>query len=156
MIRAAQEIDLEQVLDLAEAKRRQYAGYQPTFHRPARNARDVHRLYLSAQIEDPETIVLVDDENGTINRFLIAKTGYCQVEIMQGAMRRWMATPMKMVPDSDAADYEDRCRGNLGYVPKCCCQTRPLVEREGIQEGIDQQGLYPTNKKRWAVNSVDP
>jgi hypothetical protein len=39
MIRAAQEIDLEQILDLAEAKRRQYAEYQPTFHRPAR---DVH------------------------------------------------------------------------------------------------------------------
>jgi hypothetical protein len=75
MIRAAQEIDLEQILDLAEAKRRQYAEYQPIFHRPARNARDVYRPYLGAQIKDPDTIVFVDGENGTINGFLIAKTG---------------------------------------------------------------------------------
>lgn len=75
MIRTAQETDLERVLDLAEAKRRQYAEYQPRFHRPAMNAREVHRPYLRAQIEDEKTITLVDDENGMISGFLSAKTG---------------------------------------------------------------------------------
>ncbi len=63
------------MLDLAEMKRAQYAAYNPRFHRPAANARDLHRSFLASQLERENSTVLVDDEDGMVNGFIIATTG---------------------------------------------------------------------------------
>ncbi len=74
MIRRATEADLEAMLALAEAKRAQYAEYQPKFHRPAPNAREMQRPYFQRLIHDENAIVLVA-ENGAVDGFVIAQTG---------------------------------------------------------------------------------
>lgn len=75
MIRIATDADLEQILDLAEAKRLQYEQYQPRFHHPAENAKDIHRPYLQNLLHRENTIVLVDEADGVINGFIVAQTG---------------------------------------------------------------------------------
>lgn len=58
-IRPARSEDLESILDLADARRRQYATYQPRFWRPAADAIARQRPYLAALIGDADVIALV-------------------------------------------------------------------------------------------------
>ncbi len=74
-IRAATTHDLDQLLDLAAMKRAQYVDYQPRFHRPDARAREVQAPYFEGLIASSETIVLVDEEEGAIDGFIIARTG---------------------------------------------------------------------------------
>jgi hypothetical protein len=53
--------DLEWVLDLCELRRKQMAGYAARFWRPAPDARDRHRVFLSHQIQDPRAVALRTD-----------------------------------------------------------------------------------------------
>jgi GNAT superfamily N-acetyltransferase len=75
MIRPATLADLEQMLDLADAKRRQYERYQPRFHRPSRGAKEIHRPYVQSLLDEENTIVLVDEAGGVIEGFIVAQTG---------------------------------------------------------------------------------
>lgn len=74
MIRTATSADLDAMLDLSEMKRSQYSAYNPRFHQPSANAREMQRPFLARQIEREENIALVDDVGSTINGFIIATT----------------------------------------------------------------------------------
>jgi len=59
VIRPAGTGDLNAVLDLAAARREQYATYQPRFWRPAPDAAARQAAYLAGLITDPAVITLV-------------------------------------------------------------------------------------------------
>ncbi len=70
-IRPAVASDLETLLQLGEARRRQYAEYQPVFWRPATDAADKQRPHLAKLIEDDAVITLVADTGGTLAGFAV-------------------------------------------------------------------------------------
>jgi hypothetical protein len=55
--------------------RRQYAGYQPVFWRPAADAEQLHRPYLARLVENQDVITLVSEDSGLFTGFLIATIG---------------------------------------------------------------------------------
>lgn len=71
IIRPAVAGDLDRLLELGEARRRQYAEYQPVFWRPAIDAIDQHRPYLAKLIEDDAVITVVADTGGTLTGFAV-------------------------------------------------------------------------------------
>lgn len=70
-IRPAVASDLDRLLQLGEARRRQYAEYQPVFWRPATDATDKQRPYLAKLIEDNAVITVVADTGGTLAGFAV-------------------------------------------------------------------------------------
>lgn len=58
-IRLAVASDLESIIDLADARRRQYATYQPVFWRPSSDAAARQRPHFAALIDDDRVITLV-------------------------------------------------------------------------------------------------
>ncbi|MBV9280341.1 MAG: hypothetical protein JOZ41_09705, partial [Chloroflexi bacterium] len=61
MLREARVDDLERALDMADAKRRRVAAYQPIFHRPAVDARTVQAPWFRTMIERGRIITLVHE-----------------------------------------------------------------------------------------------
>jgi GNAT superfamily N-acetyltransferase len=72
MIRRAAPADLDAVVALCDAKRAQYAAWQPVFHRPATNAAANQRPFLENRLGEPDSLLLVADEGGVAG-FLWAK-----------------------------------------------------------------------------------
>jgi GNAT superfamily N-acetyltransferase len=73
-VRPAGEADLEPMLDLAEARRRQYAGLHGRFHRPAPGAREVQRGFFRHLLAASDCIVLVaEHEGGAVAGFVIGR-----------------------------------------------------------------------------------
>jgi len=58
------------MLDLAEARPRQYASYHPSFHRPASGARQVQRPFFLTLLAADDYVVLVHEQHGRITGFL--------------------------------------------------------------------------------------
>jgi hypothetical protein len=58
-IRAAEAQDLDALLELSEARRREYATYQPVFWRPAADAPAQQRPYLAALLQEPDVFARV-------------------------------------------------------------------------------------------------
>ena len=73
MIRKAIEKDAPRIADLADAKRRQYEAYQPVFHRPAANAKEMHESYLKGLVGKEGGIFLVFEDDGEVIGFIIAE-----------------------------------------------------------------------------------
>ncbi len=71
VIREAIEADLVPMLDLAEARREQYAFYHPLFHRPAHGARDLQGPFFSKLMANEDFDVLVSETAGRVDGFLI-------------------------------------------------------------------------------------
>ncbi|HXW46066.1 MAG TPA: GNAT family N-acetyltransferase [Streptosporangiaceae bacterium] len=74
-IRPATAHDVDAVTELASAKRRQYASYQPVYWAPAADAEKLHRPYLARLIADDEVITLVSESSGAVTGFVIAFIG---------------------------------------------------------------------------------
>lgn len=73
--RAATTVDVERMVELADTARREYEPHAPVFQRPARNASDVHRPWLSRLVEDPDVGTFVhEDPNGAVDGFVIITT----------------------------------------------------------------------------------
>lgn len=70
VVRRATPADVEAMLGLAEARRRQYASYHPSFHRPASGARQVQRHFFLTLLAADNYVVLVHEQHGRINGFL--------------------------------------------------------------------------------------
>jgi hypothetical protein len=71
MVRRASSADLEAMLELAEAHRRQYAAFHPQFHRPAQDAREAQRPYFEKLISSDSFIVLIGESPaGAVEGFL--------------------------------------------------------------------------------------
>jgi len=72
VIRIANETDLAAILELADARRRQYEIYQPAFWAKAPDSREKQLPFLAAQLQRENVIALVHETNGQIDGFLIA------------------------------------------------------------------------------------
>jgi GNAT superfamily N-acetyltransferase len=69
-VRRARNGDVEAIMHLAALKRSQYAVYNPTFHRPATDAREKHAPFIAHLVDSDEVISYVEDEAGKIRGFL--------------------------------------------------------------------------------------
>ncbi len=56
---------------LAARKREQYAGYNPVFHNPAADARELHAAFIAGLIESDGAISLVYDDGSVVRGFAI-------------------------------------------------------------------------------------
>ncbi|HWI65129.1 MAG TPA: GNAT family N-acetyltransferase [Symbiobacteriaceae bacterium] len=72
MIRNAISADLDAILDLAEARRLTYEGYQPVFWRKAPDSREKQRPFLTVQLARENMFALVHETDGRVDGFLIA------------------------------------------------------------------------------------
>jgi Acetyltransferase (GNAT) family len=102
-VRNAVPADVDAMTELADARRTQYARYQPVFWRPAEHAARGHGRYLAKLVDDADVITLVSEESGTCTGFLIATiTGAppvydpggrtCQIDDFAVAPGRWTTT----------------------------------------------------------------
>jgi hypothetical protein len=70
-VRRATQEDVPRMLDLAEARRQQYAEYQPQFWRPAAHARVAQNRFFNRLVADPEILVFVGEDARGIVGFII-------------------------------------------------------------------------------------
>ncbi len=71
-IRKAMPEDVPPMVALSGRMRREYAAYQPVFWREADNSDAIQAPFFEAQIAQPENIVLVGEQEGTVAGFVIA------------------------------------------------------------------------------------
>jgi hypothetical protein len=71
--RRAAEADLDAMVALAAAKRTEYAGYQPRFHKVAPDADAKQRLFLKDQLSRPDTLLLIHEDRGTIDGWIYGR-----------------------------------------------------------------------------------
>lgn len=70
--RAATAADVERMVELADDTRREYEPHAPVFQRPAANAIEAHRPWLSHLVENPEVGTFVhEDSDGDVDGFAI-------------------------------------------------------------------------------------
>lgn len=72
-IRVASGEDLEEMLRLADARRRQYTAYQPLFWRAAADAVDQQRPYLAELLQDERVIAYVGATDSALRGFVLGK-----------------------------------------------------------------------------------
>lgn len=72
-IRAADSDDLDGMLALSDARRRQYESYQPIFWRPASDAAEQQRPYLAALIADDSVICRVAVTDDRLAGFVVGR-----------------------------------------------------------------------------------
>lgn len=72
-IRAVEDFDLEEILNLANAKRLEYETYQPVFWRVAADAIAQQRDYFASQIADEKVITLVATSESKLVGFVIGR-----------------------------------------------------------------------------------
>jgi len=72
-IRTAEDFDLEEILNLASAKRLEYETYQPVFWRVAPDAIAQQRDYFASQIADEKVITLVATSETELVGFVIGR-----------------------------------------------------------------------------------
>ena len=71
-VREATAADVERMVELADDMRRDYEPHAPVFQRPATNAKDAHRPWLSRLVEDPDVGTFVhEDSDGEVDGFAI-------------------------------------------------------------------------------------
>src|SRR4051812_39591378 len=74
-VREATAADVGRMVELADNTRRDYEPHAPVFQRPAANARDAHRPWLSQLVEDPDVGTFVHEESdGEVDGFAIITT----------------------------------------------------------------------------------
>lgn len=107
-VRCAVVADVEEMAAMAAARRNQYARYQPVFWRPAPNADEVQRPYLTKLVSDLDVITLVSEESGTFTGFLIATIGTappvyapggltCSIDDFAVISGRWATTGVRLL-----------------------------------------------------------
>ena len=72
-IRRATASDLDAVVAIIEAQRKQYQKFQPTYWHKAAHSAATTRTFFSALLGEPQTYFLVATEAGEILGFLIAR-----------------------------------------------------------------------------------
>lgn len=72
-IRSAEDFDLEEILNLANAKRLEYETYQPVFWRVAADSKAQQRTYIADLIADGTVITLVATSESKLVGFVIGR-----------------------------------------------------------------------------------
>jgi GNAT superfamily N-acetyltransferase len=74
-VREATAADVERMVELAHNTRLEYEPHAPVFQRPAANAREAHRPWLSQLVENPEAGTFVhEDSDGDVDGFAVITT----------------------------------------------------------------------------------
>ncbi len=71
-IRPAAAEDIPRMVELSEGKRAEYAEYSPVFWRKAAGASENQALFFRAQLEREHNIILIAEEAGRVEGFIIA------------------------------------------------------------------------------------
>ena len=69
-MRKAEEKDLDAMVVLSAAKRVEYEGYQPIFHKVAADADAKQRLFLKDQLSKPDMLFLVHEDGTKLDGWL--------------------------------------------------------------------------------------
>jgi GNAT superfamily N-acetyltransferase len=69
----AGQADLERLLTIADARRLEYAGYQPEFWHPAADAVARQRAFFASLIDDDGSLVAVAREGASVRGFAVAR-----------------------------------------------------------------------------------
>jgi hypothetical protein len=72
-VHRARRDDLAQLLEIADARRQEYARYQPQFWRPAHDAVDRQQAYFGSLLESEEAFLGVAGEGGQVHGFALAR-----------------------------------------------------------------------------------
>jgi hypothetical protein len=65
--------DLDQLLDIAAARRQDYVKYQPQFWRAAADAVDRQRDFFDSLLDDAETLLVVVREGSSVRGFAVGR-----------------------------------------------------------------------------------
>lgn len=72
-VRPAVQADVDGIAALSAARRQSYEHHQPMFWRQADDAAVRHHAYLQGLVDDPEHIVLVARNGGTVSGFVVGR-----------------------------------------------------------------------------------
>jgi GNAT superfamily N-acetyltransferase len=72
-IRKAIEADVPQMVELSKLKRAEYGKYQPVFWKKAKDSREKQTLLFKDRLKRDQVIALVEEDQGTIRGFILAK-----------------------------------------------------------------------------------
>lgn len=123
-IRPATVSDLDVMIAMAAARRRQYVTYQPVYWAPAPDAEELQKPYFARLIENEEVITLVSESSGVVTGFVIAFVGdapgvydpggrTCQIDDFVAEPGRWKTTGTRLL---EAAIELARTRGAIQAV----------------------------------------
>jgi GNAT superfamily N-acetyltransferase len=133
-VRRARNGDVEAIVHLAALKRDQYATYNPTFHRPATDAREKHAPFITRLVDSDEVVSYVEDDGGEIRGFLFGTLidpppvydpggTTCVVDdFMVDEPNAWESVGRSLL---DRAVQEARVRGAVQVVVVCGPQDTP-------------------------------
>lgn len=113
------------MLELAEARRRQYAAYQPLFWRPAADAAEQQRPYLADRLQDERVIALVAVADGALRGFVVGTL---------------MAAPPVYDPGGDTCLVDDFTVADPGDWPTLGVALLRAVEDAARRRGAAQMG----------------
>jgi len=71
-IRPAANADIDRMVELSDLMRTKYAQYSPVFWRKASGANENQAKFFAAQLQRENNLILVAEENGHIEGFVIA------------------------------------------------------------------------------------
>lgn len=73
IVRIAKAIEIDEIVEMSEARRLQYQEYQATFWRKARDSKLSTREFFLALLNDEKSVFLVAEVENQISGFLIAR-----------------------------------------------------------------------------------
>jgi hypothetical protein len=144
-LRRAVAADVPRLLELGEAKRREYQTYSPTFWRISATPRETFAPFLTGQIEKPEHVALVHEESGQVDGCLIAnRDGYVD-DYMVASPNLWPTVGAGLLT---AASRELRRRGIENLLVVCGRGDEPK------RTALMSLGLRSTHN--WYVRDLTP
>lgn len=115
--------DIPRLLELGEAKRRQYQAYSPVFWRVSPLPRETFGPYLLTQIENPHVVALAHEGDGAVDGFVFADAqGYID-DFMVAAPELWPTVGADLLLAAGAAAHN---RDISSLLVVCGHGDRPL------------------------------
>lgn len=144
-LRRAVAADVPRLLELGEAKRREYQTYSPTFWRISATPREAFAPFVQSQIEKSEHVALVHEENWEVDGYLIAnRDGYVD-DYMVASPNLWPTVGAGLLT---AASWQLRRRGIETLLVVCGRGDGPK------RTALMSLGLRSTRK--WYVRDLTP
>lgn len=124
--------DMPRVLELGEAKRRQYEAYSPVFWRMSALPRETFAPYLQSQIENPQVVALAYKRDGMVDGCVLANAqGYID-DFVVAAPELWPTIGADLLLAAGTAAY----RRGIGSLLAVCGQgdrsMRTMLAAQGL------------------------
>ena len=115
--------DAPRLLELSEAKRRQYEAYSPVFWRMSPLPRETFGPYLQSQIENPDVVALGHEQDVNLDGFVLANAkGYID-DFMVTTPELWPTVGADLLQAAGAAACS---KGVSSLLVVCAEGDRPL------------------------------